>query len=91
MKLTKSKISQLISKNNSLSVQDSSKIINFFISKIIKESKQKSVKLSGFGTFYIKKTIKRTGRNPLTRETYVIEPRKKLAFKASNNIKEQIN
>ena len=54
-------------------------------------SKSKSIKLSGFGTFSFKKTPKRTGRNPKTKDSYIIPSLNKLNFKSSNKVKKQIN
>ena len=55
------------------------------------QSKSKSLKLSGFGTFSFKKTPKRVGRNPKTQDSYIIPEIKKLNFKPSNKAKEHLN
>ncbi len=49
------------------------------------------VKISGFGSFYIKEKSERIGRNPKTGVEAVIEPRKVLVFRASHTLKDRIN
>ena len=89
MSLTKNDIIKNINKNLSLSSSEASSIFESFLNLI--KSKSKSVKLSGFGTFSFKKTPKRAGRNPKTKDSYIIPELYKLNFKPSNKVKEQIN
>ena len=49
-----------------------------------------SVKISGFGTFNVRKKMARRGRNPKTGEDLEITPRKTLTFRASNQLKSAI-
>jgi len=49
--------------------------------------KQEDVAISGFGTFKVKQTKARQGRNPKTGETIQIPAKKKVAFKASKDLK----
>lgn len=49
-----------------------------------------SVKISGFGTFNVRKKLARRGRNPKTGEDIEITPRKVITFKVSNQLKEEI-
>ena len=91
MSLTKNNIITNLNKNSSLSVGEASSIFESFLSVIKTKSKSKSVKLSGFGTFSFKKTPKRVGRNPKTKDSYIIPELYKLNFKPSNKVKEQIN
>ena len=91
MSLTKNNIINYLKKNSSLSVGEASSIFESFLSVIKSKSKSKSVKISCFGTFSFKKTPKRAGRNPKTKESYIIPELNKLNFKPSNKVKEQIN
>ena len=50
-----------------------------------------TVKLSGFGTFTVRKKDQRVGRNPKTGVEVIIKPRRDLAFKASPLMKAQMN
>lgn len=49
--------------------------------------KEEDVAISGFGTFKVKRTKARTGRNPKTGETIQIPAKKKIAFRASKELK----
>ena len=49
--------------------------------------KQEDVSISGFGTFRVKRTKARTGRNPKTGETIQIPAKKKITFRASKELK----
>ena len=91
MSLTKNNIINYLKKNSSLSVGEASNIFESFLFLIKSKSKSKSVKLSGFGTFSVKKTPKRAGRNPKTKDSYIIPELNKLNFKPSNKVKEKIN
>ena len=53
--------------------------------------KQEDVALSGFGTFKVKQTKARQGRNPKTGETIQIPAKRKVAFKASKDLKSILN
>ena len=48
---------------------------------------EEDVAISGFGTFKVKRTKARTGRSPATGETIQIPAKKKVAFKASKDLK----
>ncbi|MCL4536943.1 MAG: integration host factor subunit alpha [Nitrospirae bacterium] len=49
-----------------------------------------SIKISGFGTFNVRKKGSRVGRNPKTKEEVEITPRRVVTFKASDQLKEII-
>jgi len=49
-----------------------------------------SVKVSGFGTFNVKKKNARRGRNPKTGDELQITPRRVVTFRASNHFKDLI-
>jgi integration host factor subunit alpha len=50
-----------------------------------------AVKLSGFGAFVVRSKGQRIGRNPKTGKTAVIAPRRVVAFKPSDILKQRIN
>jgi nucleoid DNA-binding protein len=52
--------------------------------------KQEDVAISGFGTFKVKQTKARMGRNPKTGETIQIPAKKKISFKVSKELKSLI-
>lgn len=49
-----------------------------------------SVKISGFGTFNVRKKNARRGRNPKTGEDLQITPRRVITFRPSNLLKRNI-
>ena len=51
----------------------------------------KTLKISKFGTFSIRRKKSRVGRNPLTKEEKIISERNVVLFKASKEFKELIN
>ena len=51
----------------------------------------RSVKLSSFGSFGIRKKGERVGRNPKTGKEVPITPRRVLVFRPSNIMKQRIN
>ena len=66
-------------------------INDFFSSIILNLKKEKKIKLSGFGTFSIRRKNSRVGRNPKTRESKIISSRDVVLFKPSKEFKEFIN
>ena len=91
MNFTKTNIVKNISKKSLVSAGDAKNILESFLLLIKHKSKLKSVKLSRFGTFSLKKTPNRLGRNPKTKDSYIISERTKLNFKPSNILKDSIN
>ena len=55
------------------------------------EFKCRLVKIHNFGTFTLRKKKSRIGRNPKTKEEFVIPKRLKFIFKASSKIKNKLN
>lgn len=53
-------------------------------------SEGESVKISGFGTFNVRKKRERRGRNPQTGDDLQITARKVVIFKPSNIVKELV-
>lgn len=54
-------------------------------------AKGESVQLIGFGTFDVKHTIARTGRNPRTGLAVAIPAGKKVSFKVGKSLKDKVN
>jgi nucleoid DNA-binding protein len=80
-----------VSFESDLSSSEATSIMELFLLLIKIKSKSKVVKISSFGSFSFKKTPKRLGRNPKTKDSYIIPVLSKLNFKPSNKIKEKIN
>jgi len=91
MNFSKTEIVKNIRKESPVSSVDAKKLLESFLSLVKNKSKLKPVKLSSFGTFSFKKTPKRFGRNPKTKDSYIIPELNKLNFKPSNKVKENLN
>jgi len=88
LSLTKKDLANNISNKLGLSKKDSLIFVkNFF--KFIADFK--NININKFGTFLYKTTPERVGRNPKTLQEYKIRPRQKLTFKASEEVKQNIN
>ena len=64
---------------------------DFFSLLVVNLVKHKQIKLSKFGTFYVKEKKERIGRNPKTKEEKIIKARKVVLFKPSKEFKQFIN
>ena len=53
--------------------------------------KHNKVKISKFGTFTLRKKLKRIGRNPKTRVNKIISERKVILFKPSKELRKSVN
>ena len=73
-----------ISSEAHISSKSSSLVLEAFLS-FIKQNKRHQIKISKFGTFYSHKSPARIGRNPKTKEEFVISKRKSLSFTPSKN------
>jgi integration host factor subunit alpha len=91
MSTTKKNIIKNINKETAISIEDAAILLESFLLLVKKNAKSHKVKLSGFGTFCFKKTLKRIGRNPKTSDSYIIPELNKLNFKPSNILKDMIN
>jgi integration host factor subunit alpha len=80
-----------ISSKALISKDKSKEFFTNFLDLVISNSKYRIVKISNFGTFYTKNTPQRLGRNPKTKEEFIISKRSKLFFKPSNKIRSFIN
>ena len=91
MTITKKIIVKNLSKKLLISLNDSSRLMESFLEIIKKQSQIKNVKISGFGTFSFKNTPQRFGRNPKTKESYIITSRNRFNLKSSNKLKGELN
>ena len=91
MSLSKKDISKNISSSINLSEAESKLLLNSFINIIKTKSKKSSLKIASFGTFSTKKTPQRIGRNPKTKQEFIISERSKLKFSSSNKLRNLIN
>ena len=90
--LTKKDLVNLIYMQIGFSKQISENLIDDFFQTIVENlSKEKTLKLSKFGTFAIRKKNSRIGRNPKTKKETVISERNVVLFKPSKEFKDFVN
>ena len=90
--LTKKDLVNIIYMQVGFSKQISEHLIDEFFSLItLNLKKEKKLKLTKFGTFFIKSKKSRIGRNPKTKEDKIIPERNVVLFKPSKEFKEFIN
>ena len=90
--LTKKDLVNIIYMQVGFSKQMAEYIIDEFFSLITLNLKnEKKLKLTKFGTFFIKLKKSRIGRNPKTKEDKIISERNVVLFKPSKEFKEFIN
>ena len=75
-----------LSSNNIQKITD--EIIQIIIDKLIN---QKKINIKNFGSFNIGHKKERLGRNPKTKEDFIINERNVIKFKLSNYLKQKIN
>ena len=91
MSLGKKDIILNISSKAHVSLLTSKHFLDSFIDIIKSQSKTKTVKLILFGSFQTKTTPTRLGRNPKTKEDFIIPQRSKLSLRTAQNIKNILN
>ena len=90
--LTKKDLVNIIYMQVGFSKQISEHLIDEFFSLITQNlKKEKKLKLTKFGTFFIRSKKSRIGRNPKTKEDKIISDRNVVLFKPSKEFKEFIN
>tara|TARA_B100001093_G_C25982576_1_gene658084 strand:+ start:206 stop:478 length:273 start_codon:yes stop_codon:yes gene_type:complete len=90
MSFGKKNIISSISSKAHISIDNSSQLLSSFLG-LIKQSKNRSIKISNFGTFEYVVTPQRIGRNPKTKEEFIITKRNRVSFKPSKKLKNFIN
>ena len=91
MSLGKKDIVHNITTKALISKTSSKLLLDSFIKNVIYNSSRHTIKISKFGSFYIHTSPKRIGRNPKTKEKFVITKREKLKFNPSNYVKSFLN
>ena len=90
--MNKTELVDAISRDSGLTKLDSDKAVNAFV-KVVEAALKKGddVSLVGFGSFSVKATASRSGRNFKTGKTIEIPPRKSVRFKPGKNLKDCVN
>ena len=90
--MNKTDLVNVVAAETKLAKKDVDAVIAATVAAITDALKQgDKVQLIGFGTFEVKATAEREGRNPKTGETIKIAAAKKPAFSASKVLKDEVN
>ena len=90
--LTRADLSEAVYRNIGLSRSDSAMLVEAVLEELATALETDgAVKISSFGTFALRMKGERTGRNPRTGEEVAIPPRRVVAFRASQVLKQRVN
>ena len=90
--LTRADLSEAVYRNIGLSRSDSAMLVEAVLEELATALETDgAVKISSFGTFALRTKGERTGRNPRTGEEVAIPPRRVVAFRASQVLKQRVN
>ena len=90
--VTRAQLSEAVYQEVGLSRNESADLVESVLNEISDSLiKGETVKVSSFGSFYVRKKGERVGRNPKTGEEVPILPRRVLLFRPSHVLKDRIN
>lgn len=89
--ITRADLAEAVYEEVGLSRNETADLVEQVLEKVISTlSSGESVKISSFATFNVRQKGQRIGRNPKTGEEVPIEPRKVIAFRASQQLKDKV-
>jgi integration host factor subunit alpha len=89
--ITRADLAEAVYEEVGLSRNETADLVEQVIDEVVKNlSEGTSVKISSFASFNVRQKGKRIGRNPKTGEEVPIEPRKVIAFRASQQLKDKV-
>ena len=90
--VNRSSLVDVIYREIGLSNAESANLVDILFDEIIEGFLRDGVvKISSFGSFYLRKKNSRIGRNPKTKKEALIESRNSISFYASNILKAKLN
>jgi integration host factor subunit alpha len=90
--VTRAQLSEDVYQEVGLSRNESADLVEVVLKEIADAlARGENVKISSFGSFFVRAKGKRIGRNPKTGEEVPINPRKVLVFRASHVLKDRVN
>jgi nucleoid DNA-binding protein len=89
--LTKIDIAKELSKKTGYSLELSKILINSLLIVLISSIKKNKLNLKNIGTFRLINKSERIGRNPITKENFVITSRKSISFITSKKLLSVVN
>jgi nucleoid DNA-binding protein len=89
--ITKIDIAKELSKKTGYSLELSKILINNLLIVLISSIKKNKLNLKNIGTFRLINKSERIGRNPITKENFVITSRKSISFISSKKLLSVVN
>jgi integration host factor subunit alpha len=90
--VTRAQLSEAVYQEVGLSRNESADLVESILREISDALvRGETVKISSFGSFFVRQKGERVGRNPKTGEEVPILPRRVLVFRASHVLKNRIN
>ncbi len=90
--VTRAHLSEAVYQEVGLSRNESADLVEVVLNQIADHLVTgETVKISSFGSFYVRQKGRRIGRNPKTGEEVPILPRRVLVFRPSHVLKDRIN
>ena len=90
--VTRAQLSEAVYQEVGLSRNESADLVESVLKEIgTSLTRGETVKISSFGSFYVREKGQRIGRNPKTGEEVPILPRRVLVFRPSHVLKDRIN
>ena len=85
--LTKSELAHAVAKDTGLTISKSTQVVVSILATLESTlAKGEDVRLTGFGSFSVKKTKARTGRNPSTGAPIQVPAGRRVSFSAGSNL-----
>ncbi len=90
--MTKTELIDIIAKKRNIPRKDAVLIVNGIFEQMTKSLlKGDRIEIRGFGIFTVKTYPSYKGRNPKTKTTIQVQPKRKPIFKVGKDLKERIN
>jgi len=91
-KINRASLTDIVYHEIGMSYAESANLVDSVIEELINGLlKDGVVKISSFGSFYVRLKKQRIGRNPKTKKEAIIKSRRVISFYASNVLKDKVN
>ena len=89
--ITKKEIAESLSQNTGFPLSFSKKLVNNLLNIMCEQLKRNNLIIKNIGSFKLIEKNERIGRNPKTKEEFIICKRKSISFLSSKNLNNYLN
>jgi len=89
--ITKKEIAESLSQNTGFPLSFSKKLVNNLLNIMCEQLKKNNLIIKNIGSFKLIEKNERIGRNPKTKEEFIICKRKSISFLSSKNLTNYLN